>query len=398
LIHVKSPFKALAKKRANEIARKRPAAQLSAREGKRNENAGSGPKNLLHFAVVFSPSARARRPPAAKKARTLYTNGRRRLFHRQVEPSRGFRYNPRMKKPAPARGVWPAAATPFRPDLSIDFDLYIAHCRELLKEGAHGLAALGTTSEANSLDFDERRVALEKLVAAGIPADKLLPGTGAPSIGDAVKLTKHAVDLGCRGVLLLPPYYYKGVSDDGLFAFVTEVIKRVNDPRLSLYLYNFPQMSAIAWSPDLIGRLLQAFPETIIGLKDSSGDVAYQDTLLKRFPGFAVFPASEALLLAALGKGAAGCISASANVNAAQIGALYDTWKTADVTGLNKSVTDIRLVMQKFNAVAGVKAVLADRYNAPDWARTRPPLVSLTTAQSKELLSELKRVEAKELV
>ena len=302
-----------------------------------------------------------------------------------------------MKKSAPARGVWPAAATPFRPDLSIDFDLYIAHCRELLKEGAHGLAALGTTSEANSLDFDERRVALEKLVAAGIPADKLLPGTGAPAIGDAVKLTKHAVDLGCRGVLLLPPYYYKGVSDDGLFAFVSEVIKRVNDPRLSLYLYNFPQMSAIAWSPDLIGRLLKAFPETVVGLKDSSGDVAYQNTLLERFPGFAVFPASEALLLAALGKGAAGCISASANVNAAQISALYDTWKTADVTALNQSVTDVRLTMQKFNAVAGVKTVLADRYKAPDWSRTRPPLVPLTAAQSKELLTELKKVEAKEL-
>lgn len=268
----------------------------------------------------------------------------------------------------------------------------------LLKEGAHGLAALGTTSEANSLDLDERRDALEKLVASGIPAEKLLPGTGMPSIGDAVKLTKHAVGLGCRGVLLLPPYYYKNVSDDGLFAFVSEVVARVNDPRLALYLYNFPQMSAIAWSPGLIGRLLQKFPDTVAGLKDSSGDVAYQSILLERFPGFAVFPASEALLLAALKKGAAGCISASANVNAGAIARLYDTWKSADVTALNESVTAVRLQMQKYNAIAGVKAVLADRYKTPDWARVRPPLDALSATQAKELLAGLAEIEAGALV
>ena len=316
----------------------------------------------------------------------------------RVESAGGFRYIRGMTKHAPAQGVWPAASTPFRPDLSIDFELYIAHCRTLLEEGAHGLAALGTTSEANSLDLDERRNALEKLVAGGIPANKLLPGTGAPAIGDAVKLTKHAVELGCRGVLLLPPYYYKGVSDEGLFAFVAEVIKRVNDPKLSLYLYNFPQMSAIAWSPDLIARLLKEFPEVIVGLKDSSGDVAYQNTLLERFPDFAVFPASEALLLAALNKGAAGCVSASANVNVGPISKLYNTWRSADVKGLNDSVTAVRLVMQKFNAVAGVKAVLADRYKAPAWSRTRPPLVPLTDTQAKELLADLKQVEVRALV
>lgn len=315
-----------------------------------------------------------------------------------MEWNASFRYTRRMKKPAPARGVWPAAATPFRPDLSIDFDLYIAHCRTLLKEGAHGLAALGTTSEANSLDLNERQNALEKLVAAGIPAERLLPGTGMPSIGDAVKLTKHATELGCRGVLLLPPYYYKGVSDDGLFAFVSEVIARVNDPRLALYLYNFPQMSALPWSPDLIARLLKEFPDVITGLKDSSGDVAYQNTLLDRFPGFAVFPASEALMLAALKKGAAGCISASANVNAGPISKLYETWKNSDVTALNESVTAARLEMQKFNAVAGVKAVLADRYKAPDWARVRPPLVSLTAIQTKTLLEAFGKLEAEVLV
>lgn len=303
-----------------------------------------------------------------------------------------------MKKQEPAKGVWPPASTPFKPDLSIDFDRYLEHCRNLLKDGCHGLAVLGTTSEANSLDFNEREAVLERLIASGIPAEKLLPGTGAPSTGDTVRLTKHAIGLGARGVLLLPPYYYKGVSDDGLFAFVSEVISRVGDPRLSIYLYNFPQMSALAWSPDLIDRLLKKFPGTVVGLKDSSGDVAYLNTLLDRFPGFAIFPASEALLFAALKKGAAGCISATANINASGISKLYETWKTPAAEELNKSVTAIRLTMQKVPAVAGVKAVLADRYKTQEWARVRPPLDALTASQQKELLSQLKKLEAGALV
>ncbi|MBX3522632.1 MAG: dihydrodipicolinate synthase family protein, partial [Xanthobacteraceae bacterium] len=126
-----------------------------------------------------------------------------------------------------ATGIWPPATTPFREDLSIDTERYVAFCHELLRDGAHGLAVLGTTSEANSLDFEERKSLLEKLVASGIDPAQLLPGTGAASFGDAVKLTKHAADLGVKGSLLLPPFYYKGVSDEGLFEFVSEVIARV---------------------------------------------------------------------------------------------------------------------------------------------------------------------------
>src|SRR5690242_17312743 len=138
-----------------------------------------------------------------------------------------------------ATGIWPPAATPFREDLSIDTERYVAFCHQLLRDGAHGLAVLGTTSETNSLDFEERKAALEKLVSSGINPAQLLPGTGAASFGDAVKLTAHAAELGVKGSLLLPPFYYKGVSDEGLFEFVSEVISRVNSKRLQLYLYNF---------------------------------------------------------------------------------------------------------------------------------------------------------------
>ena len=141
-----------------------------------------------------------------------------------------------VKRPETASGLWVPAATPFRANLAIDYDRYLAHCQKLLADGAHGLAVLGTTSEANSLDLGERETVLERLIKAGIPPLQLLPGTGTSSIGDTVRLTRHAVALGVRGVLLLPPFYYKDVSDAGLYAFIAEVIKRVGDTRLAIYL------------------------------------------------------------------------------------------------------------------------------------------------------------------
>jgi 4-hydroxy-tetrahydrodipicolinate synthase len=292
-----------------------------------------------------------------------------------------------------AHGIWPPAATPFRADLSIDFDRAIAHCRQLLADGAHGLAVLGTTSEANSLELAEREAVLEHLVAAGIAADKLLPGTGATSLGDAARLTKHAVGLGVRGVLLLPPFYYKGVSDDGLFAFVAALIERVGSGRLKLYLYNFPQMTGLVWSVALVGRLRDAFPGIVVGLKDSSGDVAYLDKLLESYPGFAVFPSSEALLLAALRNGAAGCISATANTHVIEIRRLFDRWQGSDAPALHERVAAVRRLVQSYPLIPAVKAILAERDNANDWLRVRPPLEPLDAKSRSELLAALAKLQ-----
>jgi 4-hydroxy-tetrahydrodipicolinate synthase len=288
-----------------------------------------------------------------------------------------------------ATGIWPPAATPFREDLSIDMERYVAFCHDLLREGAHGLAVLGTTSEANSLDLEERKQVLEKLVASGINPTQLLPGTGAASFGDAVKLTKHAADLGVKGSLLLPPFYYKGVSDEGLFEFVSEVIARVNSKRLKLYLYNFPQQTGLIWSPDLIAKLRSAFPETVVGIKDSSGDAKYLDTLLAKFPGFAIFPSSESLMVDALGKGAAGCISASANTHVKEIRGLFDGWKSADAAKMNKRASAIRALIVSFPLIAAVKATLANQYKHRGWHRLRPPLTPLSDQQAEELREKL---------
>lgn len=292
-----------------------------------------------------------------------------------------------------AQGVWPPAATPFREDRSVDLERYLAFCHDLLREGAHGLAVLGTTSEANSLDFDERKSLLEKLAASGIDPARLLPGTGASSFGDAVKLTKHAAELGVKGSLLLPPFYYKGVTDEGLFDFVSEVIARVNNKRLQIYLYNFPQQTGLVWSLPLIQRLREAFPETAVGIKDSSGDVAYLNALLENLPGFAIFPSSESLLVEAMGKGAAGCISATANTHVKEIRALFDGWKSPDIASKHQRADTIRKLIASYPLISAVKAVLAQRYDHRGWERVRPPLVPLTPAQRDELRQRLAAIE-----
>ncbi len=288
-----------------------------------------------------------------------------------------------------ATGIWPPAATPFREDLSIDTERYIAFCHQLLRDGAHGLAVLGTTSEANSLDLEERKSALEKLAASGINPAQLLPGTGAAAFGDAVKLTAHAADLGVKGSLLLPPFYYKGVSDEGLFEFVSEVIARVNNKRLRLYLYNFPQQTGLIWSPELIAKLRGAFPETVVGIKDSSGDAKYLNTLLEKFPGFAIFPSSESLMVDALDKGAAGCISATANTHVKEIRALFDGWKSPEAGDMNRRASAIRALIASYPLIAAVKATLAETHKHKGWHRLRPPLTPLSERQTSELREQL---------
>ena len=191
-----------------------------------------------------------------------------------------------MLKGALYGGINAAVVTAMNADLSIDLDRMAAHCRWLLANGCNGLAVLGTTGEANSLGIQERIEVLEGLVARGIPAAKMLPGTGTTAITDTVLLTRKADELGCRGALLLPPFYYKNPSDDGLLAYFNEVIQRVSGD-IKLYLYNFPQQSAIPFSVDFIGRLLAGNPGKVKGIKDSSGNyensLAYVEALRPRW-------------------------------------------------------------------------------------------------------------------
>jgi 4-hydroxy-tetrahydrodipicolinate synthase len=292
----------------------------------------------------------------------------------------------------PFRGVLVPVLTPFTQNGEPDAARFAAFCRWLLDEGANGLAIFGTTSEANSMSPTERMTLLDRLIEAGIPADKLMPGTGACAMTDAAELVRHAVAHGCGGVLMLPPFYYKPVSDDGIFAFVSAVIDRVASPELRVYLYHIPPVAVVGYSLDLVGRLIKAYPTAVVGLKDSSGDWNNTAALLERYPGFAVFPGSEVFLLDGLRKGAAGCITATGNINVPGIAKIYANWQGQQADALQADATALRKAMQAYPMVPALKRVVAHFHNDPAWAAVRPPLVPLDTAQSGALLADLARL------
>lgn len=291
-----------------------------------------------------------------------------------------------------AHGVWAPALTPLDDDLAPDSKRYAAHVLGLLDAGCHGVAIFGTTGEATSFSVDERIAALDAVLEAGAPADRLMVGTGLPALTDTVKLTRHAVSVGCRRVLMLPPFYFKGPSDEGLFNSYAEVIERVGEASLRVFLYHFPRLSGVPITPGLIERLLDAFPETVVGIKDSSGDWDSTRTLIETYPALAVFPGSESLLLKALEAGGVGCITATANVNATAIRGVFDAWHSgadADAGPLQDDISRVRAVFDQWTLVPALKAVIAERTGDQGWLAMRPPLTRLDGADRQRLLDTL---------
>jgi 4-hydroxy-tetrahydrodipicolinate synthase len=256
-------------------------------------------------------------------------------------------------KPATAQkrieGVLAPVITPFRRDLAPDPDRFVKHCKWLMKSGCAGLAVFGTNSEANSMAVEEKLELLDALVKGGVPAAALMPGTGHCALTDSVKMTREAVRMGCGGVLMLPPFYYKGVSDEGLFRNFSEVIERTGDERLRLYLYHIPQVSNVPISLELIERLLTRYPGIVAGAKDSSGDWNNTKAMLDRFKerGFDVFPGSELFLLDGLRDGGKGCITATGNVNPGAINEVYKNWRSPEADKLQAGINVTRKIMQK---------------------------------------------------
>ena len=277
------------------------------------------------------------------------------------------------------KGVIAAALTPMDDDLSVDHDAFVAHCRHLLDAGCHGLGIFGTTGEANSLSIDERIAAWTALVEEGIPPETLLPGTGACALPDAVRLSRAAIELGAPGVLALPPFYYKGVSDDGIFRFFAELIERVGDDRLRVFLYHIPPMAAVGFIVELIGRLLDAYPGIIVGTKDSAGDPERIERICKEFPQLAVFAGSERFLLDTLRWGGAGCISATVNVTARQTREVYDLWASGgDAEPAQAALTEARKFVEGYPLIPALKAIMGWRY-------MRPPLEPLDDENARTL-------------
>jgi 4-hydroxy-tetrahydrodipicolinate synthase len=282
-------------------------------------------------------------------------------------------------------GVNAAVLTPMRADLSVDLDRMASHCRWLLANGCDGLAILGTTGEANSLGVDERIAVMEGLVERGIPAARLLPGTGTTAIPDTVKLTRRAADLGCRGALLLPPFFYKNPSDDGLFAYFTEIINRVGGG-IGIYLYHFPAQSAVPFGFDLVGRLLQAFPGVVRGIKDSSGIQANTFGYVEHFArdGFEVYAGDDSLLQSLLRIGGAGCITAAANVNSSIAARVAAHWQDAEGETAQQILTATRKAVTSVPLIPGLKALIARHTSDESWRTIRPPHLKLSDAQAAQ--------------
>ncbi len=264
-------------------------------------------------------------------------------------------------------GIWSASLTPLRPDLSIDLPLLIEHCRWQLARGCHGIALFGTTGEGTSFGVGERKAALEAVIAAGIPAATLMVGSGCAAFTDTVELSKHAVKQGCPGVLTLPPFFFKGLGEEGLFRCFAELVERVGDARLRVYLYNIPQLSAVKFPVKVIERLLKAFPTAIAGLKDSSGDWTSTKEYLDAFPGWGLFTGWDPHLREVVRLG-------GPNINMAGLRALYDNRTKPEGADLEATATTLIKLVDAAPPTAGLRAVLAHYTGKESWLIRRPPL------------------------
>lgn len=291
------------------------------------------------------------------------------------------------------QGVLSPVLTPFNADYGPDADRFLRHCRWLLAQEV-GLAIFGTNSEANSLSVAEKRRLFDGLLEAGLPPARMMPGTGCCAITDSIELTKRAVQAGVAGVLMLPPFYYKGVSDEGLYRNFATIIDAVADERLRIYLYHIPPVSATPISRGLVARLLKSYPGIVAGMKDSSGDWANTKAMIEEFgpQGFDVFAGSENFLLADLRAGGPGCITATANVNPTAIVQLYKTWRGADADEQQKKLDATRAAFAQFPLIPAMKAAIAWKTGRHDWVHVRPPLVDLDAAQQQTLQAALASV------
>jgi 4-hydroxy-tetrahydrodipicolinate synthase len=297
-----------------------------------------------------------------------------------------------MKSPKRITGVLSPVVTPFGKDLAPEAARFVRHCKWLLAHGCSGLAVFGTNSEANSMSVGEKLDLLEDLLGGGVPAETLMPGTGHCALTDSVVMTRRAVEMGCAGVLMLPPFYYKGVSDEGLYRNFAEVIERVGDDRLRVYLYHIPPVSQVPITLALIERLLKNYPGIVAGAKDSSGDWSNTKAMLDSFAkaGFDVFAGSEVFLLDNMRGGGKGCITATGNVNPGPIDQVFRNWQAPNADELQAAITATRNIVQKVPMIPALKSIIAHFGNDPQWRTVRPPLVELAREQEQGLIAALR--------
>lgn len=292
------------------------------------------------------------------------------------------------------KGLFTPVLTPFTASYEIDPERYVKFCSWIVSQDA-GLACFGTNSEANSLSVGERIELLDRLVEAGIGPEKLMPGNGACALPDAYRLSEAAAKLGCAATLMLPPFYYKGVSDEGLYRAYADVIEHVGSSDLRICLYHIPQVSGIPITLNLIERLVKDYPETVVGLKDLSGNWDNTKAVLENFPDFKVFPGAETFLLQGMRHGAVGCISATANINPGPIAGLVAEWQADDADAVQTKLDKVRSVVTEYAPIPALKAAVAHHSGDEAWRTVRPPLVELDENAAAGVVEKLSSVEFK---
>jgi 4-hydroxy-tetrahydrodipicolinate synthase len=286
-----------------------------------------------------------------------------------------------------SRGLFTASLTPMNDDLSVNYKALIEHINWLLNNGSNGICLLGTTGEANSFSIEERMDVLDEVIDANIDPQRLLVGTGTCVISDTIILTQHAVSKGVGGVLMLPPFYYKDLSDEGVMDYFKLVIEGVDDKNLKIYLYNFPKMTGVPFTLPLVKKLVAAFPEIIVGMKDSSGNWDGMQAVCNEIPGFQLYTGTEKYLLDTLRAGGAGCISATFNASIKYGAMVYTNWQKDEADDLQARLNEIRKKFEIDSFISSLKFLFAKWFDEPKWLNVRPPN-SLPGAKTQEYLLE----------
>ena len=306
--------------------------------------------------------------------------------------------NPATK--LPISGVFCASATPVLKDGSPDHATFATHCKALIEEGCDGVALLGTTGEANSFSIAQRQQLLEKVIAAGLDPQRLLPGTSQTNVPDSITLVKHAVGAGVKACVILPPFYYKGVSDEGLFRFYAELIEGVGSNDLRVVLYHIPPIAQISISLELTSRLREAFPGVIVGVKDSSGKIESMEAFAKAFDDFSVLAGADPFMLPLLRAGGAGCITSSSNLIGKHLRVVFDNWfdpaQNDKVDAAQARINAWRDLSNAYVQLPTIKGMLAKRRNHEGWTRVRPPLVDLTATERDAVWTKMSELEAQD--
>lgn len=289
-------------------------------------------------------------------------------------------------------GVMTPILTPFNDDLSFAPDLYLEQAKWLLDQGIHYISPFGTTGEALSMTIAERLTAVDVLINGGIDPAVLMPGTGLCNLEDTVELCRHAIDRGCRAVMVLPPFFYKNASDEGLYAYFSRLVEVVNSAELQICMYHIPPLAGIGFTPELAARLSQSFPEIFVAYKDSSGDFENTKAVIAAAPEVAVFPGSELFLKEGLEHRGMGCISATCNVNPAAIRHVYDVGigdQSDDLEAINNKMVSFRRTVEKYGPIPAMKGMLAVKREDPRWRNVRPPILPSSGSATEELIKEL---------